>query len=100
MNPDTKTPDPRPETPDPGASDAWLTPGRCALVLAALPSCTSPASRGVSRPPVLAGGGVRGSGRQLEAVRVDADHVVALALDEAGDGVWVSRVRLRVRASA
>ena len=33
-------PDPRPQTPDPGATDAWLTPGRFALVLAALLAVT------------------------------------------------------------
>ena len=34
------TPDARPGTPDPGAADAWLTPGRFALVLAAVLAVT------------------------------------------------------------
>jgi len=37
---DAPTPDPRPQTPDPGAADAWLTPPRFAFVLAALLAVT------------------------------------------------------------
>ncbi|KAF0178140.1 MAG: hypothetical protein FD161_2077 [Limisphaerales bacterium] len=40
MTSDTSTPDPRPQTPDLGAADAWLTPGRFALILAALLAAT------------------------------------------------------------
>ena len=40
MTSDAPNPDARPQTPDPGAADAWLTPSRFALVLAALLAVT------------------------------------------------------------
>ena len=40
VTPEPPTPDARPQTSDPGTADAWLTPNRFALILAALLAVT------------------------------------------------------------
>ena len=40
VTPEPPTPDARPQTPDPGTADTWLTPNRFALILAALLAVT------------------------------------------------------------